>query len=86
MALDERIKVNFETLCRAFRNRDAGIMECKRVSDGRIVALLVAVQTLADGTVSYVPFAEMIDGNPYEQYCPPLAEGGFAPMAGVHAN
>lgn len=73
----ELTKPNFETLKRAFDSNDVALMECRRKRDGAIVALLCAKQNEEDGSVTFVPFAEMLRDNPYEQYDPPNPEGGF---------
>lgn len=67
---------NLETLKRVFANGDAALVECKRVSDGAVVAMLCAV--VFDGNqYNITPFAEMVNGNPYELYLPPNPDGGF---------
>lgn len=68
---------NFETLRRAFHEGQVCLLEARRRSDGRVVALLCAVNHEPDGGGEFVPLAEMTQGNPYEQYDPPLTEGGF---------
>lgn len=64
-------KSNFETLSRAIRSNDAALVECTRKSDGATVVMLCAVAF--DGQEYQItPFAEMCDGNPFEDYEPPL--------------
>jgi hypothetical protein len=72
---------NFDTLGRAFEDKHACLMECKRKSDGKIVNLICAVN-VKDGIYDLVPFAEMIDMNdesPFDQYYPPdsTSDSGF---------
>jgi hypothetical protein len=51
------------------------------VTTGETVAAIVAVNREADGGVSFVPFAVMLCGNPYELLCAPDPDtGGFAPQ------
>lgn len=68
---------NFSTLGKAFDAHRVALMEARRRSDGKVVALLCAVNGERDGSVSFVPFAEMLQGNPYKQYDPPNPNGGF---------
>ena len=70
---------NLETIKAAAANGDLALIECRRVKDGEIVALLAAVGW--DGQeYTFTPLAEMVNGNPYELYQAPLPEGGFAPV------
>jgi hypothetical protein len=46
------------------------------VSDGETVVVLAAVGF--DGEeYGITPFAEMVNGNPFEMYLPPNPDGGF---------
>ena len=65
---------NFETLKKAGQNGDLCLVDCQRVSDNTLVVLLCAAQT-EQGVTTFVPFAEMIGGNPYELYRPPAQQG-----------
>lgn len=58
-------------MLRAARNDDLAIISAVRVSDSQPVALLVAMQTNEDDTITPVPFAEMVNGNPFELYHDP---------------
>jgi uncharacterized protein YrrD len=67
---------NFNTLCDAIKNGDVCLMEGKRKKDGEIVNLICAVYF--DGKeYAMTPFAEMVSGNPFEDYYPPAPDGGF---------
>jgi hypothetical protein len=71
--IDETVGKNFDTLGRAFEEKCACLMECKRKSDGKIVNLICAVNA-KDGIYTMIPFAEMIDmmdESPFDQYYPP---------------
>lgn len=68
---------NFETLKRAFADGQAGLVECQDRATGKPVALLCAFQRDAEGLIEYVPFARMLEDNPYEQFNPPAPDGGF---------
>ena len=64
-------KDNFDTLSRAFGDQSVAMVECKDRATGKLVAVVCAMQRDSDGSVTMVPFARMIDGNPYEQLDPP---------------
>lgn len=72
--LSPSIKANFETLTRAFRNNDVAIVASRDAKTGEPVTLLCAMQKEDDDEVTIVPFAIMIDGNPYEMFVSPLEE------------
>ena len=74
--IPEGHRTNFETLLRAFEGGDVCLVECRRRSDGAVVAMLTAVGW-EDGQHTFTPFAEMVNGSPYELYDPPDPEGGF---------
>jgi hypothetical protein len=74
--INEAMTTNFKTLCKAFNNENTCLMECKRKKDGEIVNLICAVHF--DGKeYAMTPFAEMVSGNPFEDYYPPESGGGF---------
>lgn len=67
---------NLDTLKRVFSDGAAALVECQRKSDGAVVAMLCAVGY--DGKEYQItPFAEMVNGNPFEMYAPPNPKGGF---------
>lgn len=59
---------NFETMRQAAFAGDLALVSAIRKSDQQPVALVCAMQRNADDTISPVPFAEMIPGNPFELY------------------
>lgn len=72
---------NLDTLNVVFANGDAALVKAQRLSDGETVTLLCGIGY--DGEeYGITPFAEMIDGNPFEMYAPPLGDGGFAVPGG----
>lgn len=77
--LSDGDRANFETLRRAVLQDDIALVECQRVSDGKIVAVVCAAN-LEDGEISFVPLATLIEGNPYTAYRPPDPDGGFCPV------
>ena len=71
-----RCRKNFQTLQRAFKQGDIGLVECQLKATGEPVAVICAFQY--DGEeIEFVPFAMMFSGNPYDQLNPPNPEGGF---------
>jgi hypothetical protein len=61
-------KANFTTLKRAFTNGDLALVSAIRKADQKSVALVCAMQTNEDGTITPMPLAEMVNGNPFELY------------------
>ena len=76
MALSEYEKKNFETIQQAHKDGNLAILESHRISDGTRVTLIcgIAPPSEEDETYNITPFAEMIDGNPFEIYEPPFTE------------
>ncbi len=62
--------VNLQTIIKAAKNGDLALMECKRVKDGKIVAVLCCVERQGKEYI-FAPMAEMFEDNPYEQWLPP---------------
>lgn len=77
MTIVQGHKQNFDSLMRAFRNGDVCLMECKRKSDGEVLAVICATTFDEDGTMTATPFAAFFNGDPYEMLSPPMPEGGF---------
>jgi hypothetical protein len=67
---------NFNTLQRASGNGDLALMDARRRADGKSVALVCAVQHEADESVTMVPLAIMVEGDPYELFDPPDPDTG----------
>ena len=66
-------KPNFETLQAIFENGDSALMECEDTRTGKKVAVVCAVSF--DGDEYHIaPFAQMLEGNPYEYLIPPSQE------------
>ncbi len=66
-------KANLATLLRAADNRDLAIVSAVRKSDNKPVALVCAMQRNADQTITPMPLAVMIEGNPFEDFYDPTA-------------
>lgn len=71
---------NFETLRRAFHNKDVCLAECTDAKTGARVIAVCAVHRDKTGGVTLTPLAKMFDGNPYKELLPPqlpkVREGG----------
>jgi hypothetical protein len=68
---------NFETLRKAFAAGDVCLMETEIVATKERVAAICAVKRHENGDTEIIPFALMMNGNPYELLNPPKPEGGF---------
>lgn len=64
-------QTNFRTLERAWDNGAVALVSVIRKSDRQPVALICAIQHNADDTLTPVPFAVMIEGNPFEMFDDP---------------
>lgn len=69
-------KTNLQTLQRAAKAGDLGLMECTDAKTGQVVIVVVARRRDPEGLINMVPLAKMFDGNPYEEVIPP---GGMQP-------
>jgi len=66
-------RMNFETLRRAFVNGDLALVSAIRKADRKPVALVCAMQTNEDETITPMPLAVMIEGNPFDRFEDPTA-------------
>ena len=66
--LRDEDRQKFEQLQAAFRNDQIALVSSRRISDRKPVALLVAIWREADGMFHMLPLAELIQGNPFDQY------------------
>ena len=65
-------KRNFETLQKAFASGDMCLLDCRLKATGeRVAALCVVQQNHTDSDRAFIPFAIMLNGNPYELLDPP---------------
>lgn len=64
-------KANFEQLQRAFRLGDVALVSAIEKQSGEARALVCAMQGNQDGTITPVPFAVMVWGNPFEMFHDP---------------
>ena len=61
-------QMNFETLLRAANDGALALVSAIRKSDQQSVALVCAMQTNDDDTITPVPFAVMVEGNPFDLF------------------
>lgn len=61
-------KKNFKQLQRASKNGDLSLVSAIRKSDRANVALVCAMQWNEDNTITPIPFAVMVEGNPFELF------------------
>lgn len=66
-------KANFKTLEKAFKADQVCMMDCIEKATGEHVAVICAVN-IVDGQYEMVPMARFFNGNPYEEFIPPMAE------------
>lgn len=66
-------KLNFQTLLSAAENGDLALMTLRRKADGTVCAALCAMQTNDDATITPVPLAVLVNGNPFEMFEDPTA-------------
>lgn len=73
MAIPEGYIANFNTLTKAFKNKNVALVETSDKATGKKVYVICAVQR--DGEmIEIVPFAKLFDGNPYDELVPPLED------------
>jgi len=68
MKLTETDKTNFASLQRACEDGDLALVSAIRKADQKPVALVCAMQVNEDETITPVPYAVMIEGNPFEDF------------------
>lgn len=59
---------NFDTLLRAADDGALALVSAIRKADQQPVALVCAMQENEDETITPVPFAVMVEGNPFELF------------------
>ncbi len=59
---------NFQTLLRAADDGALALVSAIRKADQQPVALVCAMQHNKDETITPVPFAVMVEGNPFELF------------------
>ena len=61
-------RANFNTLLRAARGGHLALVSAIRKADQAPVALVCAMQRNDDQTITPVPFAVLVEGNPFELF------------------
>ena len=74
MALTDADKKNFETIMAAADGLDLALVESRCTKTGEYRALVCAMQQNEDGTITPMPLAQMITGNPFEDYVDPTQD------------
>ena len=59
---------NFQTLLRAAGDDALALVSAIRKADQQPVALVCAMQQNEDDTITPIPFAVMVEGNPFELF------------------
>lgn len=54
---------NFETLCRAIRNGDVVLLDCRHRTTGELISVVCATNQMDGGLLQFVPLARMLDAN-----------------------
>ena len=61
-------RANFQTILRAVDDGALALVSAVRKADQQPVALVCAIQQNDDETFTPVPFAVMVEGNPFELF------------------
>lgn len=64
-------RMNFDTLLRAAGDGALALVSAIRKADQKPVALVCAMQVNEDDTITPVPFAVMVEDNPFEIFDDP---------------
>jgi hypothetical protein len=64
-------RANFQTLFRAADDGALALVSAIRKADQQPVALVCAMQHNPDETITPIPFAVMVEGNPFELFDDP---------------
>jgi len=64
-------RMNFDTLLRAAGDGALALVSAIRRADQQPVALVCAMQRNEDDTITPVPFAVMVEGNPFDLFDDP---------------
>ena len=74
MAIPDPFKRNFETLLRAAADGNLALLECLDAVTGEPRYVICAVGR-EDQAYLMTPFGHLQEGNPFDAYVPPRAEG-----------
>jgi len=73
-SIPDYIENNFKTIQLAAAAGGLAVISAIRIADQQNVFLLATVHKDEDNMVCITPFAEMIDGNPFEMYEDPTKD------------
>ena len=85
--IPDSMKKNFATLIEVIRKGEVALTECKRTGTEHSAFLVCAIQRKPvpgekkQEEVTFTPFAEMIDGDPFKMFEPPLLDPSQPPPA-----
>jgi hypothetical protein len=68
MAISEGHRVNFDTLRKAAENGDLALVETYARIGGAAAVMLCAIYKDAEEQFNIIPFAQMLEGNPYANF------------------
>jgi hypothetical protein len=75
MPIPDVIKMNFQTLSKAFENGDIALLECRNSTNGEPAYAICAINILREPdrepNIEMVPIGLMFDHDPYEILIPP---------------
>ena len=74
MALKKADSKNFDSIRHAMKHDRCCLVESRDAKTGEYRALICAVNHCDDGQAQLAPLAQMITGNPYEDYVDPTVE------------
>ncbi len=83
MALRKSDKKNFATLSRAFNDGQVALVDVLRLKDRKKIAAVCAMAPNGDGTITMIPLATLVEGNPFEEFAPPKVDGGYDESGGA---
>ena len=72
--LSKAHNANFRTMLKANGHGDLALVSAIRKSDQKPVALVCAMSTNNDGTITPTPLAVMVEGNPFEDFEDPTLD------------
>lgn len=70
-AINDSYKKNFKTLERAWKNKAVALVSAIDKATGEPRVLICAMQVNEDESITPVPFAVMVWGNPFEMFHDP---------------
>lgn len=69
--IQDHHRERFRQILDAARRGDLGLFECTDAATGATVVTLSTIEMLENG-MRLIPVARIVDGDPYQQFIPPL--------------